>query len=243
MIDLKTILLKIVADVAIFGIVMTIVFSALVSVRAEGASEEPEEQEAMVEVDEPAMIPVEVEVEEEPSDEPATSEEIDIHVEEELEQVREDSVIEAYDWAYVDPDTGKRTDITPEGMILVEDALGDKPAEIVLAIAMVETRGQADLTGGGNGMCQITGATGKEIWTKMMDNSESSWNRSLLFDGETNMEMAAEYINYLWERHDSIEGVLDAYHGNPNDNYKKKISSWLEYSDMSFEDINKAYFQ
>ena len=244
---LKTVVARIVADMIVFAIVMGILCTSVIDIRAEGEDDdtiasvemEPIPEPVIVVQDdtEPVMVPVQEPVVEEEPD--AT---IDINVAEEILAVRKDAAMESYYWAYIDPDTGERTDLSLEDMILVEDILNDKPAYVIFGIVMTESRADEDAIGGGNGIAQITKTTGKEIWTKMLNQPEETWDPSMLMNKEANLILACVYVDYLWDRSNSIEEVLNRYHGDSTDNYKKKVAKWLSYSDISFEDINAEYF-
>lgn len=108
-------------------------------------------------------------------------------------------IYETYD--YIALDNGKRTDVTYDELVLGETLMKENGYDpnLLFGIVMVESRGNADAVNprsGASGYGQFMKYTGEYVYENLLN--KGSYNHfSTPFNGEINIEMMAEYLDYL----------------------------------------------
>lgn len=114
---------------------------------------------------------------------------------------------EKYKYAAVD-ELGYRTDLTYDQIKLGEDLMKDYGYDpnILFAIGMVESNFTATANSSkstAKGYCQFLDGTAKFTYEDLMGNGEGTWYPELAYDPETNIQMCAALLNYLFDKYDN----------------------------------------
>ena len=166
-----------------------------------------------------------------------------------LEKIKQyesrEELFDSYEWALF-RENGSRTDITYNDIITLEELvdekdLSDDTVDLVLAMAMTESNGNANarnVSSSAVGLGQFLSGTGRFVYTSLMGNDVYN-HQETASDSETNLEMMVYYLEYLdVENNHNIERVISCYRGIESPNYKYKINSYLAKNDLSLATID-----
>ena len=166
-----------------------------------------------------------------------------------LEKIKQyesrEELFDSYEWALF-RENGSRTDISYNDIITLEELvdekdLSDDTVDLVLAMAMTESNGNANarnVSSSAVGLGQFLSGTGRFVYTSLMGNDVYN-HQEAASDSETNLEMMVYYLEYLdVENNHNIERVISCYRGIESPNYKYKINSYLAKNDLSLATID-----
>lgn len=166
-----------------------------------------------------------------------------------LEKIKQyesrEELFDSYEWALFRED-GSRTDISYNDIITLEELvdekdLSDDTVNLVLAMAMTESNGNANarnISSSAVGLGQFLSGTGRFVYTSLMGNDVYN-HQETASDSETNLEMMVYYLEYLDVKNNhNIERVISCYRGIESPNYKYKINSYLAKNDLSLATID-----
>ena len=169
----------------------------------------------------------------------ATLKEMYSNAQEELIAYKErEELYNRYEWALVYGN--ERNDITYGQIITLQEYCEEKGyssemVDLVLAIAMKESHGNEDAynaSSGATGYGQFLYGTGKFVYTKLQGNEK--YNHDIALDGEQNLKMVADYIQYLYEHHNnSLPKAIDSYRGLHSESYINEINGYLDNNNLS----------
>ena len=162
--------------------------------------------------------------------------------EEELMAYRErEELYDSYEWAlYHD---GVKTDITYYQIQSLSDYCDEKGyssemVDLVLAVAMKESTGRekAQNASGATGYCQLLNSTARFVYKELEGHETYTHDDAL--DGEKNLKMAADYLDYLYNYHgkNTIK-MIDSYRGMHVESYINTIDKYLAKNGLSLKDI------
>lgn len=165
----------------------------------------------------------------------------------ELKTFRErEELYDKYKYAIVAD--GKRTDITYDQLKtlskLVKNAkVNDE--DLLLAWIMTESGGDETCTNPkstAKGYGQILDGTSKFVYTKLMKKSKDSWDNSIAFDGNQNLELMSKYIDYLYENnHNDLMATIRKYRGRHDvSGYVGRMNEYLASTGKSVESIAQS---
>lgn len=176
----------------------------------------------------------------------ASLKEIVSNQEEELMAYRErEELYDRYEWSLYTK-SGKKTDITYEQIESLQeycDSKGYSPdmVDLVLAVAMKESTGHEkayNASSGASGYCQLLGSTARMVYTKLQDNEEP-YTHDVALDGEKNLCMASDYLQYLYEYHGNNPiKMIDSYRGLHSETYINSIDNYLKKNDLSIYNLD-----
>ena len=155
-----------------------------------------------------------------------------------------EELFDKYEYAIIRKENGSRTDITYDNIRTLENlsqekGLNEEAVDLVLSLAMVESGGTEKArnnSSSAKGYGQILSSTGQFVYTKLMGNS--SYNHELALDGETNLTMTMELVNYLDEKFKGNWNIaINSYRGEYDDSYRKKVNRYLSYSNLSLSSL------
>lgn len=166
-----------------------------------------------------------------------------------LEKIKQyesrEKLFDSYEWALFRED-GSRTDISYNDIITLEELvdekdLSDDTVDLVLAMAMTESNGNANarnISSSAVGLGQFLSGTGRFVYTSLMGNDVYN-HQETASDSETNLEMMVYYLEYLDVKNSgNIERVISCYRGIESPSYKYKINSYLAKNDLSLATID-----
>lgn len=166
-----------------------------------------------------------------------------------LEKIKQyesrEELFDSYEWALFREDES-RTDISYNDIITLEELvdekdLSDDTVDLVLAMAMTESNGNANarnISSSAVGLGQFLSGTGRFVYTSLMGNDVYN-HQETASDSETNLEMMVYYLEYLDVKNNhNIERVISCYRGIESPNYKYKINSYLAKNDLSLATID-----
>lgn len=166
-----------------------------------------------------------------------------------LEKIKQyesrEKLFDSYEWALFRED-GSRTDISYNDIITLEELvdekdLSDDTIDLVLAMAMTESNGNANarnVSSSAVGLGQFLSGTGRFVYTSLMGNDVYN-HQETASDSETNLEMMVYYLEYLDVKNSgNIERVISCYRGIESPSYKYKINSYLAKNDLSLATID-----
>lgn len=166
-----------------------------------------------------------------------------------LEKIKQyesrEKLFDSYEWALFRED-GSRTDISYNDIITLEELvdekdLSDDTVDLVLAMAMTESNGNANarnISSSAVGLGQFLSGTGRFVYTSLMGNNVYN-HQETASDSETNLEMMVYYLEYLDVKNNhNIERVISCYRGIESPSYKYKINSYLAKNDLSLATID-----
>lgn len=112
---------------------------------------------------------------------------------------------------------GERTDLTYAEIELGEQLMIEKGLDpnLMFGTIMVESKGKTDIvnkTSGATGYGQFLNSTARWVWTDLMGNK--NYHSDLRKDGTANIQMMAEYYDYLYSKNKSTFKVVKSYSGN-----------------------------
>lgn len=128
---------------------------------------------------------------------------------------------------------GARTELTYEEIQYGEELMLAKNLNphLMFGTIMVESNGKPNVvnsSSGATGYGQFLDSTAKWVWTKLLGNS--NYNSNIRKDGKKNIQMMAEYYDYLYAENKSTFKVIKQYSGNSTDegamNYLNKVNSF-----------------
>ena len=156
-----------------------------------------------------------------------------------------EELFDSYEWALFRKD-GSRTDISYNDIVTLEELvdekdLSDDTVDLVLAMAMTESNGNANarnISSSAVGLGQFLSGTGRFVYTSLMGNDVYN-HQETASDSETNLEMMVYYLEYLDVKNNhNIERVISCYRGIESPSYKYKINSYLAKNDLSLATID-----
>ena len=166
-----------------------------------------------------------------------------------LEKIKQyesrEELFDSYEWALF-RENGSRTDISYNDIITLEELvdekdLSDDTVDLVLAMAMTESNGNANarnVSSSAVGLGQFLSGTGRFVYTSLMGNDVYN-HQETASDSETNLEMMVYYLEYLDVKNNhNIERVISCYRGIESPSYKYKINSHLAKNDLSLATID-----
>lgn len=166
-----------------------------------------------------------------------------------LEKIKQyesrEKLFDSYEWALFRED-GSRTDISYNDIVTLEELvdekdLSDDTVDLVLAMAMTESNGNANarnVSSSAVGLGQFLSGTGRFVYTSLMGNDVYN-HQETASDSETNLEMMVYYLEYLDVKNNhNIERVISCYRGIESPSYKYKINSYLAKNDLSLATID-----
>lgn len=166
-----------------------------------------------------------------------------------LEKIKQyesrEELFDSYEWALF-RENGSRTDISYNDIVTLEELvdekdLSDNTVDLVLAMAMTESNGNANarnISSSAVGLGQFLSGTGRFVYTSLMGNDVYN-HQETASDSETNLEMMVYYLEYLDVKNNhNIERVISCYRGIESPNYKYKINSYLAKNDLSLATID-----
>lgn len=166
-----------------------------------------------------------------------------------LEKIKQyesrEELFDSYEWALFRKD-GSRTDISYNDIVTLEELvdekdLSDDTVDLVLAMAMTESNGNANarnISSSAVGLGQFLSGTGRFVYTSLMGNDVYN-HQETASDSETNLEMMVYYLEYLDVKNNhNIERVISCYRGIESPSYKYKINSYLAKNDLSLATID-----
>ena len=166
-----------------------------------------------------------------------------------LEKIKQyesrEELFDSYEWALFRKD-GYRTDISYNDIVTLEELvdekdLSDDTVDLVLAMAMTESNGNANarnISSSAVGLGQFLSGTGRFVYTSLMGNDVYN-HQETASDSETNLEMMVYYLEYLDVKNNhNIERVISCYRGIESPSYKYKINSYLAKNDLSLATID-----
>lgn len=147
-----------------------------------------------------------------------------------------------YEWAMYDR-KGKKNDISFDQITTLKEYCDEKGysndmVNIVLALAMSESGGYEDAynPSTATGYCQLLDSTARFVYTKLQ--GHESYSHDVSLDGDTNLAMCADYINYLYDYyHHDMSKVIDSYRGLHSEEYIAKINRYLSNNNLSIDQI------
>ena len=166
-----------------------------------------------------------------------------------LEKIKQyesrEELFDSYEWALFRKD-GSRTDISYNDIVTLEELvdekdLSDNTVDLVLAMAMTESNGNANarnISSSAVGLGQFLSGTGRFVYTSLMGNDVYN-HQETASNSETNLEMMVYYLEYLDVKNNhNIERVISCYRGIESPSYKYKINSYLAKNDLSLATID-----
>ena len=166
-----------------------------------------------------------------------------------LEKIKQyesrEELFDSYEWALF-RENGSRTDISYNDIVTLEELvdekdLSDDTVDLVLAMAMTESNGNANarnVSSSAVGLGQFLSGTGRFVYTSLMGNNVYN-HQETASDSETNLEMMVYYLEYLDVKNNhNIERVISCYRGIESPSYKYKINSYLAKNDLSLATID-----
>ena len=166
-----------------------------------------------------------------------------------LEKIKQyesrEELFDSYEWALF-RENGSRTDISYNDIVTLEELvdekdLSDDTVDLVLAMAMTESNGNANarnISSSAVGLGQFLSGTGRFVYTSLMGNDVYN-HQETATDSETNLEMMVYYLEYLDVKNNhNIERVISCYRGIESPSYKYKINSYLAKNDLSLATID-----
>ena len=163
--------------------------------------------------------------------------------EEELIVYKErEELYDAYEWALIHD--GKKTDITYDQIESLQEYCDKKGyssemVDLVLAVAMKESTGHEkayNKSSGASGYCQLLGSTARMVYTKLQGNT--NYTHDVALDGEQNLQMAADYLYYLYDYHGNNPiKMIDSYRGAHVTSYINTIDNYLKKNNLSIYNI------
>lgn len=166
-----------------------------------------------------------------------------------LEKIKQyesrEELFDSYEWALFREDES-RTDISYNDIITLDELvdekdLSDDTVDLVLAMAMTESNGNANarnISSSAVGLGQFLSGTGRFVYTSLMGNDVYN-HQETASDSETNLEMMVYYLEYLDVKNNhNIERVISCYRGIESPSYKYKINSYLAKNDLSLATID-----
>ena len=166
-----------------------------------------------------------------------------------LEKIKQyesrEELFDSYEWALFREDES-RTDISYNDIITLEELvdekdLSDDTVDLVLAMAMTESNGNANarnVSSSAVGLGQFLSGTGRFVYTSLMGNDVYN-HQETASDSETNLEMMVYYLESLdIKNNHNIERVISCYRGIESPSYKYKINSYLAKNDLSLATID-----
>lgn len=157
---------------------------------------------------------------------------------------RRKRLMNSYEWALYDEE-GIKTDITFNDIETLKSLckkrnLSDDTIDLVLAIAMTESNGDAKCsnpTSTALGLGQFIEETGKITYTFLMGHEKYN-HRKVALNGTTNLKMMVYYLEYLDIKCEGdINKIIDRYRGLRSAGYKRKINKYLSNRNKSLKNI------
>ena len=136
---------------------------------------------------------------------------------------------------------GERTELTYEQIALGEQLMTEKGLDpnLMFGTIMVESKGNPNVVNkisGATGYGQFLNSTARWVWTDLMGNK--NYHSDLRKDGTINIQMMAEYYDYLYSKNKSTFKVVKSYSGNDTDvgtsQYLAKVNKYTRQVGVTF---------
>lgn len=157
-------------------------------------------------------------------------------------QEREE-LFDKYEYAIVTD--GYRTDLTYDQIKNGEELMLEKGYDpnLLFGIIMVESSADEKLTSDhstARGYGQILKGTGEFVYSNLLNLGK--YNHNMAFDGNTNIMMMCEYLDYLIKRRDNdLYKAIQGYRGKTDvSGYIRGIDKYITQSNTSIDEISKA---
>ena len=156
-----------------------------------------------------------------------------------------DELFNNYEYALVRGD-GTRTDIDYEDVstlqsIAEEKAMGADSVDLVLAIAMNESKGYKDAKNPKSTAAGLTGmiyGTARFVYEDEMEHGKGSYEFDMVYDGSLNLQMSLAYVNYLAKRNGrSVMATVNGYRGLYDPGYINNLNRYLGTQNKSLYSI------
>ena len=156
-----------------------------------------------------------------------------------------DELFNHYEYALVRGD-GTRTDIDYEDVstlqsLAEEKNMGPDSVDLVLAIAMNESKGHEDVKNPVSTAAGLTGmlyGTARFVYEDEMGNGENSYEFDMVYDGALNLQMSLTYVDYLASRNGrSVMATVNGYRGLHDPGYIKNLNRYLGTQNKSLYSI------
>lgn len=130
---------------------------------------------------------------------------------------------------------GERTELTYAEIELGEQLMHEKGIDpnLMFGTIMVESRANPDAVNsksGATGYGQFLNSTARWVWTDLMGNK--NYYSDIRKNGEANIQMMAEYYDYLYSVNNSTLKVVKCYSGNETDEgaseYLAKVNNFTK---------------
>lgn len=137
-----------------------------------------------------------------------------------------------YDYAIIDK-SGNRTDLTYDNIATGEQLMQEKglDPDLLFGIIMTESGGIEAASNSGStalGFGQLLQGTAKFTYEKQMGNGAGTYSHSMAKDGDTNIEMVANYLDYLHNDQGlDIYSTIRSYRGCNDQSYIATIDSYI----------------
>lgn len=154
------------------------------------------------------------------------------------------STYEKYRYAAL-RENGTRTDVTYYQLKTAEEIMESKglDPDLLLSILMVESNGKANAknpTSSARGYGQFLKSTGTFVYEELMNAGKYNHN-VMAYDGDTNIKMMAEYLDYIIRNSSSLESAIEWYRGEGGsvlENYISAIDSYLQNNGKSVAELS-----
>lgn len=153
----------------------------------------------------------------------------------ELTELRTRSELyDKYSYAIIN-EMEERTELTYEEIKLGEQLMREKGYDphLMFGTIMVESGGDPDAineSSGATGYGQFLNSTAEFVWSKLL--GKGNYDPEVMKDGVSNIQMMAEYYDYLYSTKGDTFSVIKQYSGNATDegamNYLAKINSFTQ---------------
>ena len=164
---------------------------------------------------------------------------------ERVELKEREELYDKYDYAIIW--NGERTDLDYDQLRYLEDIIQESSIpepDLVLAFVMTESHADhmaINPTSNARGYGQFLNSTARSLWVKQLGNNEDDWEPELAFDPYLNLQLMVKYIDYLYRRRGSIEGIIEGYTGGHSPGYFACIDAYLRRAGSSLAEMEAKY--
>jgi hypothetical protein len=155
-----------------------------------------------------------------------------ICAEEEVEVPDNSYLLDKYSYALYDS-VGNRNDITADLLETLEESCAEWNVEpdLMLGVIMTESEGHANAKSSkstATGFCQILKGTGKYVYEDILGNGKGTYNHSMAYNPELNIQMGVALMGTLQRQKGSVYRALQGYRGKSDiSGYVKSINSHI----------------
>lgn len=154
---------------------------------------------------------------------------------------------ELYDkYSYAIMHNGERTDITYDQLKTGVDIMEKNGIDpnILFGVIMTESKGKEDAKSSSStaaGFGQVLTSTGKTVYEEYMQNGSGTFQPVMLLDGDTNIEITANYINQLVENNGTLTEALYKYRGKNDKAWINSVDVYMKDGGTSLDDAEVNY--